>query len=323
MPLINTKPTFADRATKDEIVSEVDQIPEKCSKDYEDAPEIGVGVKVIAISDMDMASGTFSADINVNVAWKGEKDDEPVIQFYNLAEATEPDTAEAKKGKKGWDWFYRTRVRATFRQSYDLHEFPFDEQHLQIDVRFKKACKLVPLAWAPNGDACSCDSRAVSEDFNILSATVKHSYLPSYKFGELGGYDPEAAIVFTVARKPLFWVVSYGLMASLIASLMVCTYAIPPDSVSDRLGVAMTLVLTITATKYMMMDKLPSVAYFTLLDIHILICCIFLTVLTVEVSLAEFVGHERLASLEKRLLPLLALLWMLYHGFVAARIFVL
>merc|ERR1712232_1391544 len=135
-------------------VYDVNDIPEKAKKDYADVLEVGVAAKILSIGKMDLAEGTFYADLNVNVAWKGgTAEDGPVIQIYNQMELDEERSPEegAKKGAEGWTWFYRIRYRGVFRQTYDLRRFPFDIQTMQIDVRLKSACRLTHLAWNLDG----------------------------------------------------------------------------------------------------------------------------------------------------------------------------
>lgn len=314
---------LSERAIGHPEVHDIDAIPYEQRKKYlkDGVPTVGVAVKIISIASLNMAEDTFLADFNLNVCWTGGKDDHPLVQFYNLVEEIAKDEAEPKTGTHDgttqWDWFYRIRIRGVFRQVYKLEYFPFDTQMLTIDVRLKKVCKLTPVCWGFNGEACSCDPRAVNDEFILSGAEVKHKYLPSYKFGHIDGYDPEATLIFEVVRKPMFWVVSYGVVASLVASLMACTYAIPVRWVGERLGVAMTLVLTMTATKYLMQEKLPSVSYFTLLDIHIVLCCLFLMVLTAEIGFTHVVGSQQLEKLEHEFLPVVAVAWIGYHVLVA------
>merc|ERR1719362_2424892 len=148
-----------------------------------------------------MANHTFDADFNLNIAWKGEADDKPEIQLYNMREEQQDkEEGDIKKGQAGFDYYYRIHVKATFRQHFKLQSFPFDMQELTVRVRLKTECTLVHLPWGPTGDAASCDPDAFQEDFKLKRAEVRPSYLPSYKFGKLGGYDPEAQIVFIVKR---------------------------------------------------------------------------------------------------------------------------
>jgi len=298
-------------------VKTIEEIPKQCQGPYETAMEVGIACKVISISNVDLAAGTFMADININVAWKGKtKDDGPAIQLYNVVELSEQERSPeegAKKGSKGWDWFYRVRCRGTFRQEYFLHHFPFDQQRLSVNVRLKKQVRLTKLAWGFSGEACSCDPRAMTDEFALEAAYVRHRYMPSYKFGDLDGYDPEAALIFTVKRRPLFWVVSYGLVASFVCSMMGCCYAIPASDIADRLGVALTLFLTMTATKFLMAEKLPSVSYFTLLDIHVVICGLLLMSLTVQLSCTPLLGVYHMERVEQWMLPTIAVIWLVYH----------
>merc|ERR1712070_1292023 len=109
-------------------VSCITDIPDKCQKAFAKVPTVGVAVKVISISDIDMAGHCFLADFNINVCWIGEADAGPQIQLYNMVEQMEweqvpgvfseevPDKDPVIKcrGKKGghdgvadWSYYYR------------------------------------------------------------------------------------------------------------------------------------------------------------------------------------------------------------------------
>lgn len=302
------------------IAHTVKEIPEACQAKYTNVLDVGVAVKIISIFNMDLANGTFMADFNINVAWKGGgEDDGPAIQLYNIIEELEHERspeAGAKKGSKGWDWFYRLRCRGCFRQQYSLHRFPFDVQNLCIDVRLKKQCRLVHMDWGPHGESCTFDSRAIQVGFSIADCQVLHRYLPSYKFGTLDGYDPETAIVLVMKRDPFYWVVNFGLVSSVVCALTVCCHGIPIANLGERLGVAFTLVLTMMAMKFLMQEKLPFVPYFTLLDIHVIICALLSMFLTAQMSLTHIIGVHRTEELEQWLVPVCGMFWFMYHGVI-------
>lgn len=305
----------------DRVVANVDDIPVGCRKPYENAPEVGVAVKVIAITDLDMSGHSFSVDFNLNVAWKGEKDNMPEVQFYNILESQEHEQADTKAGDAGFDWYYRIRCRASFRQNFAIRDFPFDTQALTVQVRMKKPCMLVHLPWDLSGRACSCDPRCLMDEFVLTQAQVVPTYLPSLKFGKLAGYDPEAHIVFSVARKPMYWVINYGLITSVLASFSFLAFALPVGDISDRLGIGFTLNLTVVASYYLMSDKLPCAAYFNALEKHILTCMAVTMFVLVENASPKLLGEPCVAWFESSILPVLLVLWLVYHGVLAITVF--
>lgn len=267
-----------------------------------------------------MAANTFQADFNLNVAWKGKEEDQPDVQIYNMVEeAADPDVGPAKKGDLGFDWYYRIRFKGTFRQNYDLHVFPFDQQDLQVRVRIKSECNLVNLPWGPTGDACSCDHDAVEEDFYLKTTKVEHMYVPSFKFGKLGGYDPEAVIVFTVKRNHEYWVYNYAYLMSLVCTFSFAAFALPKSDVGDRLGIGFTLNLTVVATFYLMQDKLPPVSYYTELELHMVVCIAFTMCVMVINIMPAFFGESFMAGLDWLIIPALIFFWIGYHAHMHAR----
>lgn len=333
MPKTQRKPSSAEQArmaAKRAVVTNVADIPEGIrEKKYANAPEVGIAIKVISISHLDLADNTFMADFNINVAWKGEKswpgeDKESMaelVQIYNMMEGEDPDLSDVKKGEAGFDWYIRIRYKGKFRQHYYLQKFPFDEQNLVVRVRLKNECRLVALPWGPSGDACSIDPGALEDDFSLEKAHVEHEYHPSYKFGKLGGYDPEALIVFRVQRKPDYWIYNYGVMISLICTFSFAAFCISVGDVGGRLGVGFTLNLTAVASFYLMQDKLPAVPYWTELDRHMVTCILFTMVVMILNCLPAFFGEDFVGVVEKFIIiPVMAVAWFGYHAWQMAHI---
>lgn len=322
MPARPSQAEIVRQQASDGIVYSVDAIPEKCRKKYENVPSVGVALKVISISHLDMADNTFMADYNLNIAWAGEKDQKPEIQIYNLMEGQDPEEGEVKKGDKelGFDHFYRVRFKGKYRQQYKLQSFPFDQQELTIRVRIKTECLLVDLPWGPDGSAASCDPGAVDDEFLLIKAEVRPTYLPSYKFGKLAGYDPEAQVVFTMRRIPDFWVHNYGMLMSVVCTFSFLAFALPTGDIGDRLQVGFTLNLTVVATFYLMQDKLPSVSYWTELERHMITCIVFTMTVMLFNCLPVILNEKLVERIDQVIISVLVLIWVAYHWYLKQHI---
>merc|ERR1712007_200229 len=234
-------------------------------------------------------------------------------------EMQDEDASDVKGGDAGFDFYYRIRYKGTFRQNYDLTNFPFDSQELTVRVRLKSECRLIHLPWGLDRTACSCDPGALDDEFDLKRADVRNSYWPSYKFGKLGGYDPEALVIFGVDRKPDYWVTNFGAFMSFVASFCLAAFALSCGDVGDRLGIGFTLNLTVVATFYLMQDKLPSVSYWTLLEKHMVICIAFTMIVMVINILPAILGENVMAKLEVVIFWVLVALWLGYHVWVKQR----
>jgi len=316
----------AERAIK----YSVEDMPEKVKREFEEAPEVGVSAKVIRISHVDMASDTFMADFNVNVAWRGHKGlrEKLDVQMYNAMELDHEDVSDVKEGDAGFDFYYRIHIKGTFWQKYDLTNFPLDSQELTVRVRLKSTYRLIHLPWGPGGTACSCDPGAFNDEYELELVDVHNSYWPSYKFGKLAGYDPEAHVIFSVNRNSGYWIKNYGAFMSLVASFSFAAFAIQRDDVSGRLGIGFTLNLTVVATFYLMQDKFPAEGYWTLLEKHMLTCIAFTMLVMVIIILSAvfgddflaMLGEDFMATLEVAVFWVLVVSWLCYHVWVKWRI---
>jgi len=250
---------------------------------------------------------------------EGRGEDKPEIQLYNVKEGQDPDASKPKKGDAGFNWYYRIRFKGTFRQQFKLQAFPFDVQELTVRVRLKNECKLVHVPWGPTGDAASCDPGAIEEDFKLKRAEVRATYLPSYKFGKLCGYDPEAQVVFTVKRNAEYWIYNYGYLMSMVCTFAFAAFSLPIGDVGDRLGVGFTLNLTVVATFYLMQDKLPNCSYHTELESHLVVCIVFTMVVMFINCLPALIGESIVAQFERTVVISLMLIWLGYHAYMKVR----
>jgi hypothetical protein len=302
------------------VAGTVDDIPAEFRKKYDKDFKVGIAAKVISVSHMNLAENTFQADFNLNVAWTGTKEQKPEVQFYNANELDDLEEAEVKKADCGFDFYYRLRVKGVFREKYRLQEFPFDTQNVKVRIRIKSECTLVHLPWGLNDSPFSLDEHTFEDDFDLLRAYIKHEYHPSFKFGKLGGFDPEAQVIFSLKRKPDYWVSNYGGFTSVLCTFAFAAFCLPTGEMGDRLGIGFTLNLTVVATFYLMQDKLPAVPYWTLLDRHMLHCIAFTMMVMIINCLPAFLGVDYISTLERKFIVALLAIWIGYHAKVWAKI---
>lgn len=86
--------------------------------------------------------------------------------------------------------------------------------------------------------------------------------------------------------------------------ISICAFAsgfVPPDAFADRCSITLTLILTIVAFKYIIAEKLPSIAYLTIADWYVIGAFLFLVLVSVENAVAAYMAsgsYERGLSYE-------------------------
>lgn len=72
--------------------------------------------------------------------------------------------------------------------------------------------------------------------------------------------------------------------------LTVCSFAVPVDTVGDRLAASLALVLTCSAYKFSVAAMVPAVSYLTLLDKYVLTCSAYLAFVVAENALVGWLA---------------------------------
>ena len=149
------------------------------------------------------------------------------------------------------------------KELYELENFPFDRQDLQIELRQ--------------------DDSSTWDDFDLTVFSVlfhKHAL----ELSEWETYEPKieksshkaTTILLQVRRIPTFYVTNVVLVMLMLSLLGFTAFALPPDALSDRIDIMLTLLLTAVAFKFVIADAIPKVGYNTHLDNFVMMNMAFL-----------------------------------------------
>ena len=103
-----------------------------------------------------------------------------------------------------------------------------------------------------------------------------------------------------------------------------CVAVLSPTDISDRLGIGITLLLTIVALRHSMSERLPVASYLTLLDKYFLFSLLWLVLCIIEVAAgpillanvlcsAEHLDHTCTTELDLRFHTKSAQSWVVLH----------
>eukprot|EP00808_Paulinella_micropora_P024608 g23901.t1 len=121
--------------------------------------------------------------------------------------------------------------------------------------------------------------------WNIARLVLSVARLPSAIYWNI------ARLVLSVARLPsaIYWNIVFPLMAMNCFALF--AFCLPAGELGDRLGLLVTLLLTVVAFQHLIRDKLPSVPYLTVLDKYTLCSFFFVILVSLASSWANFRGR--------------------------------
>jgi hypothetical protein len=102
---------------------------------------------------------------------------------------------------------------------------------------------------------------------------------------------PTFSMTLQVTRRPEYYLTNVALPIAVFSGLAFTAFSIPPAEVADRLGVALTLLLSLAAYKFAVTSMIPQVSYQTLLDRYVLDNFLLLAAVALTVGLLpRFLG---------------------------------
>ena len=180
---------------------------------------------------------------------------------------------------EGKDIILNLRLDGTFHEEFELHNFPFDIQSLQVCIAINcRTTGAIPVHFYVDDDA---DKGVELEGFQLAHewhmAMTKDGkegelYTVPYKFGAGDRQFPSMRITATVKRKPTFYVINVMVPIMLLTSLSFMQYAHPHDEPGDRTEITLNMVLALVGFKFVVSQMTPAISYFTILDKYTFFC---------------------------------------------------
>jgi hypothetical protein len=298
-----------------------------------------MATEIVHLWDLNIKAETFSVELVVHTKWAVDAASADKVMEESggdLNEHWEPEwmprlkvrntTAEltsrehefeAHRSVSGTVWISGvTWLSVTISEEYDLQPFPFDMQHLEVEVEVPNAVHLAPMQDKPSR---SWGSKLV-EPVLVHKEGVEH--LPDFKLNQqvpcsykyIRGDASEASVLVTVmvyerAYAYHMWN-SYGVLCCL-GTVNLATWALPVSELGTRLSLDITLLLVTVAFKQVLNSELPPVSYLTILDHYSLVIIGFVFLAT---WLHGFVGLMELEGVEDRTVRLIDLLTIVFYA---------
>lgn len=99
---------------------------------------VKTGVLIINISELNMADNSFHADFYLWFRWKGNIDPLKNLEFSNLEDEwdfSDTDLHSSNVVLKDGSFYNSYHVRGKFSYNFKLHNYPFDKQNIDIQLK--------------------------------------------------------------------------------------------------------------------------------------------------------------------------------------------
>jgi len=237
---------------------------------------------------------------------------------------------------------YRMRGTGVFRERFELHQFPFDSQDLQIQIVSMHPCPdqgqpgvKIKLIMNQTEVYQCCTPGDDKRKFTLYDEYFMHNRILEAKTVTLRQHSttrrkyPLLILAMKVTRRSRFYLWHTYLPMYMLVTLTFPVLFIPGSDLSDRLSNTFALLLAAIAYKNWMGDILPRCSYLTELDAYVLAGMVIIFVIAMWSAmhfwLRQYVFGEKsfciraLEGAESILPAVLLLVWTLFHARVYYR----
>ena len=178
---------------------------------------------------------------------------------------------------------YAEIFHCTVETRMDLRMYPFDKQSIRIylhpflyersDVVLVPAGEMLGSWQRDRGIAGWSKGKVTFEERAVDYALMNDVKVFS-----------EVVVTVNITRRPKHLLVSLILPLLILVSLTWCVFWLDKESVTDRINISFIGILSVVAYYFVMLDKVPQVAYLTMMDAFMITTFVILAA-TVVVSL--------------------------------------
>ena len=247
--------------------------------------EVRIAIYLIDVDAVDSANQNFSASVYYEARWKI-----PTLQHQGPGPRIAPTTSvwtprlTILNQQQIWDAFpsyveiypdgevvYRQKSWGWFSQPFDLHDFPLDRQTLSIHIvaagLLQTDVTMTPLIQSQGRDS-GVHEKFSLPDFKVNSWNAEsRAYFPFQSQAGTAGFILEV----NLERLHGFYIWKLILPLCFIVAMSWVPRWIDPKEIGTNLGISTTSFLTLVAYLFASSVLLPRVAYFTRIDLFILL----------------------------------------------------
>ena len=249
-----------------------------------------VGFYVLGITDLDVATGSYTMDGYLNFNCNKPCNEDPDNPAFDIMNATgQPEIEEQTSDTKG-DTIHYYRIRVPLASNLILKDFPFDYHYLTLHME-DKLLGDDELTYEFDPGKSGVDDFAIVSGWEV-ERTIKGEIIP-HKYAI---YDsPYSRLVFSVAiYHPWFSSFMKGLFAAVVIIMVgMLSFLMKYDEIGERLALTSSTLVGAILYHLTLTASIPPVGYMTFADKFMLGNYVILfAALAVTVRLMLFVNAD-------------------------------
>lgn len=276
---------------------------------FQDVPAhpdtVKAGVYIISVHDINFRDKEYTLRF-----WLWFVYDNPEFDFtkqLDLPNAKDIEIQEAIYDSLDNKTWVIMKMKCTMKNSWNVHDFPFDNQHLNMHIENTLFDKR-RLVFAPDVEGSSFDQEEAIDGWNVINFGVHEStndYLTGFgdssnKNQNFSSFD--VSIGLERSALGMFFKIFLGMyIAFMIATI---SFTPHPSEMDPRFGLPVGGLFAAVGNKYIIDSLLPESSHFTLVDtLHaITFIGIFATLLLSAIALRQYdSGKKELAERTNRI----------------------
>jgi TPR repeat protein len=187
---------------------------------------------------------------------------------------------------------YNTELQGRFEANLDLHDFPFDIQHIALKFGSRQnSLSMIELVDAADDRSKSAQyNSATNQEWIKLSENVEFSYETR------GSQNFSVAVLDAkLKRNPNYYILKIVIPLFLLFLVSTSQFWLKWDALASRVSIASTSLVAVIAYQFVIQGDLPKLPYMTALD-----KIIFLTFFLIVLGIAELVVVFTLTRMVER-----------------------
>jgi hypothetical protein len=226
---------------------------------------VSIGIVLVGLYNLDEKASTWDADFYLYESWKPAPGFAPQTEIVNEVDrhSQQFDDVELKNGT----CTRSRRIRSTLHTPFNLRMFPFDRQHVELQVSDANY-GAADLTYADKPYAFGVDevARAELSGWEIAGDPTFSRTTRAFQWEEGAPKYDYATVKLAVKRHIAFHLTRFFLPLFIIVAVAFGVFWVDPEDLSSQIGIGVTCLLAAIAFQFAQGGNLPEIAYLTLAD---------------------------------------------------------